>query len=72
MCRVALLNGTSVNDMSVINAINPLEEDRIEIYIDYDYISYIVQEGTNMLNKGFCDRFQYAKKFDYRHMLLIL
>lgn len=58
------------SDMSMVNEINPLEEDQIEICIYYDYISDLVQVGTNMLNKGFHDRFQYAKKFDYHHILL--
>ena len=57
--------------MSVVNEITPLEEDKKEISIDYDCISYLVQEGTNMLNKVFHDRFQYAKKFCYHHMLFL-
>ena len=51
------------SDMSVLNEITPFEEDQTKIFIDYDYISYLVQEGTNMLNKVFHYRFQYAKKF---------
>ena len=57
-------------DTSVIIEKTPLKEDQIEIYIDYDWVSYLLQVGTNMLNKGFHDMFLYAKKIDYCHMLL--